>query len=223
MSPNPSATGRRLVLALTGASGIELGAVALRMLAADARVERIFLLASEHALRVMHDELGWKPGPRSELAVQLLAGSLETSADGSGKTPPFLPGLEKIENPSSQDIGHALASGSFPHDGMLVLPCSMGALGAIAHGLSDNLIERAADVCLKERRPLILAPRETPLNLIHLRNMMAAAEAGAIIFPLMPAFYDRALTAQAMMRQFVARILAHLNLPQDEAFVWPGR
>ncbi len=213
---HPSSPGRRIVLALTGASGIELGAVALRLLAADTRVERIFLLASDHALRVMHDELGWKPGARSELAAQLLAGAPAGS-------PAFPPGLEKIETLSSRDIGHALASGSFPHDGMLVLPCSMGTLGAIAHGLSDNLIERAADVCLKERRTLVLAPRETPLNLIHLRNLLAAAEAGATIFPLMPAFYDRALAPDAMMRQFAARILAHLNLPQDDAFVWRGR
>ncbi len=197
--------GRRIVLALTGASGIELGAVALRLLAADARVERIYLLVTEHALRVMQDELGWRPGARSELPARLLDGG---------------PGREKIEAPSNQDIGHALASGSFPHDGMLVLPCSMGTLGAIAHGLSDNLVERAADVCLKERRRLILAPRETPLNLIHLRNLLAAAEAGAVIFPLMPAFYDRAKTPEAIMRQFAARVLAQLELPQKEAFVW---
>lgn len=209
MSSDPHcAEGRRIVLAMTGASGIELGAMALRLLAADQRVGRIYLLVSDHALRVMHDELDWKPGPRSEMAGMMLDGR---------------PGREKIEAPASQDIGHALASGSFPHDGMLVLPCSMGTLGAIAHGLSDNLIERAADVCLKERRTLVLAPRETPLSLIHLRNLVAAAEAGAVILPIMPAFYDRAATPEAMMGQFAARALALLQLPQAAAFAWEGK
>ncbi|MGH9483192.1 MAG: UbiX family flavin prenyltransferase, partial [Terriglobales bacterium] len=102
-------------------------------------------------------------------------------------------------------------------------PCSLGTCAAIAHGLADSLIERAADVCLKERRRLILAVREAPLNRVHLRNLLAADEAGATIFPVMPAFYDRALTADAMIQQFCSRLLEHLGLPQPGAFQWQGQ
>jgi 4-hydroxy-3-polyprenylbenzoate decarboxylase len=118
------------------------------------------------------------------------------------------------------DIGAAIASGSYPSNGMIVLPCSMGTLAAIANGMANSLITRAADVTLKERRPLILCVRETPFNRIHLRNMMLAAEAGAVIFPCIPAFYNQPQDSTEMARQFVYRVLAHLGLPQPGAFVW---
>ena len=118
------------------------------------------------------------------------------------------------------DIGASIASGSYPSSGMIVLPCSMGTLATIAHGLANTLIARAADVTLKERRPLLLCVRETPLNRIHLRNMQAAAEAGAVIFPVIPAFYNRPSTLDEMVTQYVCRVLAHIGLPQAEASIW---
>jgi 4-hydroxy-3-polyprenylbenzoate decarboxylase len=103
---------------------------------------------------------------------------------------------------------------------MIVLPCSMGTLAGIANGMAGNLIERAADVCLKERRPLILCLRETPFNKIHIRNMGLAADAGATIFPVMPAFYNRPTDSDEMAHQFVCRVLAHIGLAQPDAYVW---
>ncbi len=103
-----------------------------------------------------------------------------------------------------------------------MLPCSMGTLSKIAQGAADQLIERAADVCLKEQRPLLLCLRETPFNKVHLRNMELAAEAGATIFPVIPAFYNLPADTAAMAREFVHRVLAHLGLPQADAYQWSG-
>ena len=118
------------------------------------------------------------------------------------------------------DIAASIASGSYHSHGMIVLPCSMGTLAAIANGLANSLIARAADVTLKERRPLLLCVRETPFNRIHLRNMTLAAEAGAVIFPVIPAFYNRPSDSTEMARQFVYRVLAYIGLPQPDAYVW---
>ncbi len=202
-----TADSQTLILALTGASGIALGRMALQYLAADARVGHIYLVVSDHGRRVMWEELGERPASGQTLPDFLLRGGI---------------GREKIECLEPRDIGAAIASGSVAHQGMLILPCSMGTLAAISHGLSDNLIERAADVCLKERRRLVLAIRETPFNLIHLRNMLAVTEAGATVFPIMPTFYDRAVTPEDGMRQFVARVLAHFQLDPAGMFRWPG-
>jgi 4-hydroxy-3-polyprenylbenzoate decarboxylase len=103
---------------------------------------------------------------------------------------------------------------------MIVLPCSMGTLASIANGLAQNLIHRAADVCLKENRPLILCVRETPFNRIHLRNMQLASDAGATIFPAIPTFYNHPQTTQDMARNFAHRVLAHIGLPQPNAYQW---
>jgi 4-hydroxy-3-polyprenylbenzoate decarboxylase len=105
---------------------------------------------------------------------------------------------------------------------MVVMPCSVGTLGRIAHGDASHLIERAADVALKEKRPLVLCVRETPLNKIHIHNMLQAADAGATIFPLIPAFYYRPASLDEMAREFAYRVLAHLGLPQPGAFRWKG-
>ena len=194
-----------VTLAVTGASGAMLARIALEMLARDERVGRIDLVASAHGLRVAHEELGLEAGPLPELTERLLG-------HASGK----------VQVHDNRNIGANIASGSCPSRGMIVLPCSMGTLAAIAHGTADSLIERAADVCLKERRPLLLAIRETPLHRIHLQNMLAAHEAGATLFPVMPAFYDRARTLEEAGRQFVCRVLAHLGLEQESAFQWQG-
>ena len=190
-----------LTVALTGASGAILGRELLRALEADERVARVHFVASENSLRVLAEELGISG--RNGLLEKLLG------------TPPV-----KTVQHSDADIGAAIASGSYPSNGMIILPCSMGTLAAIANGLANSLIARAADVTLKERRPLILCVRETPFNRIHLRNMTLAAEAGAVIFPVIPAFYDHPIDSTEMARQFVCRVLAHIGLPQPGAYVW---
>jgi 4-hydroxy-3-polyprenylbenzoate decarboxylase len=190
-----------LTVAITGASGAILGRELLRALEADERVERVHLVASENSLRVLAEELGLSG--RNGLLEKLL-----DTAPG------------KTVQHADADIGAAIASGSYPSNGMIILPCSMGTLAAIAHGLANSLVARAADVTLKERRPLILCVRETPFNRIHLRNMTLAAEAGAVIFPVIPAFYNHPIDSTEMARQFVCRVLAHIGLPQPGAYVW---
>ena len=192
-----------LTVAVTGASGSIFGQQLLRALERDSRVTHVNFIASENSLRVIAEEL--QLSGRSELITKLLG---KPSA--------------KIRQHAESDIGAGPASGSYPSAGMIVLPCSMGTLAGIAHGLASNLIERAADVSLKERRPLILCVRETPFNKIHLRNMSLAADAGAVIFPVIPAFYHRPMDAAEMAEQFVCRVLAHIGLPQAEAYVWKG-
>lgn len=190
---------------MTGASGAVLARLALQALVADARVGEINLVPTAHAVRVAHAELHLEEGPLKDFAGHLLGAA-----------------AEKVRVHDNRDIGATIASGSYPVDAMLVLPCSMGTLAAIAHGLADNLVERAADVCLKERRPLLLAVREAPFNRIHLQNMLAAHDAGAMIFPVVPAFYDGACTWEQAATQFVFRLLAQVGLPQPQAFQWPG-
>jgi flavin prenyltransferase len=192
-----------LTVAITGASGSIFGQRLLRALERDSRVSHVNFIASENSLRVIAEELHLSG--RSELITKLLG---KPSA--------------KILQHTESDIGAGPASGSYPSAGMIVLPCSMGTLAGIANGLASNLIERAADVSLKERRPLILCVRETPFNKIHLRNMSLAADAGAVIFPVIPAFYNRPMDAAEMAEQFVCRVLAHIGLPQPEAYVWKG-
>ncbi|MDO9263255.1 MAG: UbiX family flavin prenyltransferase, partial [Desulfosalsimonadaceae bacterium] len=126
----------------------------------------------------------------------------------------------RIDEIPPDDFSAPIASGSFRHDGMVVAPCSMNTLAAIANGISDNGIHRAADVCLKEHRPLILLPRETPLSLIHLKNMVRAAEAGAVIMPPSPGFYHRPQTIDALVDGVVARILDHLGFAHDFSPRW---
>lgn len=193
--------GFNLTVAITGASGSIFGRELLRALEADERVSRIHFVASENSLRVMAEEL--EISGRNDLLEKLL-----------GTSP------KKTVQHADSDIGAAIASGSYPSNGMIVLPCSMGTLAAIANGLANGLIARAADVTLKERRPLLLCVRETPFNRIHLRNMTLAAEAGATIFPVIPAFYNKPVDSTEMARQFVCRVLAHIGLPQPGAYVW---
>ena len=190
-----------LTVALTGASGAVFGIELLRALEADGRVERVHFVASENSLRVVAEELC--VSGRSNLLEKLL-----------GTAP-----VKTVQH-SDSDIGAPIASGSYPSNGMIVLPCSMGTLAAIANGLANSLIARAADVTLKERRPLLLCVRETPFNRIHLRNMTLAAEAGAVIFPVIPAFYNKPIDSTEMARQFVCRVLAHIGLAQPGAYVW---
>ncbi len=190
-----------ITVALTGASGAVFAREMLLALESDQRVSRVHFVASESSLRVLAEELGISG--RTDLLERLL-----------GRP------AQKTGQLADANIGASIASGSHPSAGMIVLPCSMGTLAAIANGLANTLIARAADVTLKERRPLILCVRETPFNRIHLRNMALAAEAGAVIFPVIPAFYFKPTDSTEMARQFVCRVLAHLGLPQPGAFVW---
>ncbi len=170
----------------------------------DERVGTVNLIFSDSGLRVMAEELGI--GGRNELVSKLL----------ERESP-------KVQQQNNTDIGANVASGSYPTDAMIVLPCSMGTLARIANGMAIQLIERAADVCLKEKRPLVLCVRETPFNRIHLRNMTLAAEAGATIFPVIPAFYFRPSTTDEIAREYVNRVLGHVGLPQPDAFQWKAK
>ncbi len=192
---------RTLTVAVTGASGSIFPKHLLDALERDDRVGTINLILSDSGLRVMAEELG--VSGRAELLPKLLG------------RPPV-----KIAQQNNNDIGANVASGSYATDAMIVLPCSMGTLARIANGMAIHLIERAADVCLKECRPLVLCVRETPFNRIHLRNMTLAAEAGATIFPVIPAFYFHPASTDDIAREFVNRVLAHVGLPQAGAYQW---
>jgi 4-hydroxy-3-polyprenylbenzoate decarboxylase len=197
---------KNLTVAATGASGGIFLRHLLLAVDGDKRVETVNFIASDSALRVMAEELDLKG--RSDLVSQILGSPAGKSI--------------KIQTQSNADIGANVASGSYPADAMVVIPCSMGTLARIANGVAAQLIERAADVSLKEKRPLVLCVRETPLNKIHIRNMYRAADAGATIFPVIPAFYYRPASLDEMAREFAYRVLAHLGLPQPKAFHWKG-
>src|SRR5206468_4715560 len=192
------------IIAATGASGAVFAREILRMAELDKRVAKVDFVASDGAMRVFAEELNITG--RNDLVAQLI-----------GAKP------KKTTQHSNDNIGATIASGSYPVDAMIVLPCSMGTLARIANGLALYLIERAADVCLKEQRRLVLCTRETPLNKIHIRNMQYAADAGATIFPVVPTFYNHPIDSNEMARQFVCRVLAHIGLPQKDAYIWSGK
>ena len=207
---------QNLTVATTGASGSIFLRHLLLAVAADKRVQTVNFVTSDSGLRVMAEELGIKG--RSNLVAQILGSASRSSSQLSSRKLQ----LKKISLQANADIGANVASGSYPADAMVVLPCSMGTLARIANGIASQLIERAADVCLKEKRPLVLCVRETPLNKIHIRNMYRAADAGATVFPLIPAFYYGPASLDEMAREFAYRVLAHLGLPQPDAFRWKG-
>jgi 4-hydroxy-3-polyprenylbenzoate decarboxylase len=194
---------QNLTIATTGASGSLFLRHLLLAVERDKRVPTVNFIASDSALRVMAEELGLRG--RTNLVGQVLGRA-----------------SRKIHQQSDADIGANVASGSYPADAMVVMPCSVGTLARIANGIASHLIERAADVCLKEKRPLVLCVRETPLNKIHIRNMYRAADAGATIFPLIPAYYFRPATLDQMAHELACRVLAHLGLPQADAYRWKG-
>ncbi len=212
----PNHPPRNLTVASTGASGAIFLRQLLLAVAGDERIETVNFIASDSALRVMAEELGIKG--RSNLIGRIL----DVSKTGVSTTQANKIQLHKIKEQSNADIGANVASGSYPADAMIVIPCSVGTLARIANGIAAQLIERAADVSLKEKRPLVLCVRETPLNKIHIRNMYRAADAGATIFPLIPAFYYGPASLDEMAREFANRVLAHLGLPQPGAFRWKG-
>ena len=202
---NPTRPGKTIVLGVTGASGALLARRALEMLEADARVGKIHLVISGSGLKVLRDEL-------------------EIDVSKSAAVPNLLAGREtrKTAYLLDSDIGAAIASGSYPVDGMVVIPCTTGCLAQVANGISSTLIERAADVCLKEGRKLILAVRDAPFSRVHLENMLKAHDAGAVIFPIIVSFYHRPKAIDDLVTQFCCRVLAHLGLEQEAQFRWQG-
>ena len=185
---------KRIVVAISGASGAIYGVRLLQMLREIAQVQT-HLTVSDAGLLNLQQELDM-----DRAAVEALADVVH----------------------AARDVGAAIASGSFQCDGMVIAPCSMRTLAAVAHGLADNLITRAADVMLKERRRLILMVRETPLNLAHLRNMTSVTEMGGIIFPPLPGFYHRPQSVAELVDQTVSRVVDLLGLPQPQAPRWGG-
>ena len=211
----PNHPAQNLTIATTGASGAIFLRQFLLAVDRDQRVKTINFIASDSALRVMAEELG--VNGRSNLVSRILGTSSSKAASrASSKI------HDKIKEQSNADIGANVASGSYPADAMIVIPCSVGTLARISNGIAAQLIERAADVTLKEKRPLVLCVRETPLHKIHIRNMYRAADAGATIFPLIPAFYYGPTSLDEMAREFAYRVLAHLGLSQPHAFRWKG-
>jgi len=185
---------KRLVVAITGASGAMYGIRLLQWLRESAQVET-HLMISDAGVLSMHYELDMK---RKD--VEALADVVH----------------------SVRDVGACVASGSFQSEGMIVAPCSMKTLGSVAHGLSDNLISRAADVMLKERRRLVLMVRETPFNLAHLRNMTSVTEMGGIIYPPLPALYQKPQSIEDMVDHTTGRVLDLFGIQQTLAPQWQG-
>ena len=205
MANSNSGRKKNIILGVTGASGALFARRTLQILEADPRVEKIHLVVSGSGLRLLRDELDLNTSKSAQI----------TSALAEGKA-------RKTEYLLDSDIGASIASGSYHVDGMVVIPCTTGCLAQVAAGISGTLIERAADVCLKQSRKLILAVRDAPFNRIHLENMLRAQLAGAVIFPIIPTFYDRPKTIEDLVTQFCYRVLALLNLEQARQFRWLG-
>jgi len=194
-----------VTIGVTGASGAILAQKTLMLLEEDSRVARVHLVVTEAGQRLLMEELGITSGDLKQLPSRIL---------GRATT--------KIEILPNKDVGASIASGSYAVDSMIVIPCSMNTLGAIAHGMSEDLVARAADVMLKENRKLILCVRDTPFNRVHLENMMRAQQAGAVIMPVVPAFYHHPKTIADLVTQYVCRVLAQIGLPQEEMYRWAG-
>jgi 4-hydroxy-3-polyprenylbenzoate decarboxylase len=205
MPTSQTALGKRLILGVTGASGAIFARRMLQLLEADDRVGKIHLVISGSGLKVMRDELDLEVSRSADIPSALAAQA-----------------VAKTEHLLDSDIGASIASGSYAVDSMVVIPCTTGCLAQVAHGISDTLIERAADVCLKESRKLVLAVRDAPFNQIHLKNMLRAQAAGAVIFPIIPSFYHRPKTLDDLVTQFCCRVLAQLGLEQADQFRWRG-
>lgn len=192
---------RRIVVGITGASGAIYGVRIVRML--EPWFDVVYLCVSHHGREVLATELGLQ----ADNAEALVCGLLGRESD-------------RIEVLDPEDYFTPPASGSVHHEGMVIAPCSMGTAGRIASGVSTDLITRAADVCLKERRRLVLVVRETPLSVVHLRNLTALAEAGAVIMPASPSFYHHPRTVEEMVDTVVARAARHLGVGDSESREW---
>jgi 4-hydroxy-3-polyprenylbenzoate decarboxylase len=203
---NMSDTQKQIVtVGVTGASGAILAQKTLALLEEDTRVARVHLVVTEAGQRLFTEELGITSGDLKQLPSRILGHP-----------------VGKIEILPNKDVGASIASGSYAVNSMVLIPCSMGTLGAIANGISDDLVARAADVMLKEGRKLVLCVRDTPVNRVHLENMLRAQQAGAVIMPAVPAFYHQAKTIDDLVTQYVCRVLAQIGLPQEKMYRWTG-
>ena len=201
----PPTKDKVITIGVTGASGAIFAQKTLSLLEEDPRVGRVHLVVTETGQRLFAEELGITSGDLKKLTARII-----------GRT------SRKIETISNKDVGASIASGSYEVDAMIVIPCTMGALSAIANGVSDDLVGRSADVMLKEGRKVILCVRDTPFNRIHLENMLRALQAGAVIMPVVPAFYDNPQTIDDLVTQFACRALAQAGLPQEKMHRWTG-
>jgi len=194
-----------VTVGVTGASGAILAQKTLALLEEDPRVSRIHLVITEAGQRLFAGELGITSGDLKPLPSRVLGHP-----------------VAKIDVLPNKDVGASIASGSYAVDSMVIIPCSMGTLGAIAGGISDDLVSRAADVMLKEGRKLVLCVRDTPFNRVHLENMLRAQQAGAVIMPAVPAFYHHPKTIDDLVTQYVCRVLAQIGLAQEQMYRWVG-
>lgn len=194
---------RNVTLAVTGAGGTRIARFVLESLVKDDRVGRVDLMVSAAGRKVIAHETG-RNGVGD--AVELLLGAP----------------AQKVVAWDPEDLAGGPTSGSYPSWGMLVVPCALGVVGRVAQGTANTLIERAADVTLKERRPLLLCVRETPFNLIHLRNMTQVTEAGATVYPMIPTFYNAPSSVDHIYEEFTARLLGFIGLPQSDYYTYSG-
>lgn len=190
-------SGKRFTVAITGASGSAFGVALLRRLSGSELVTEVSLLLSPTGRRCLADECWMKLDDLTKLSP-------------------------KIRHHDERDLGAAISSGSYRQDGMAIIPCSAGALGRIAAGISEGLVSRAADVCLKERCPLVLCLRETPLNRIHLENMLRVHDAGAVVMPIMPGFYTRPASFDDLFDTFATRVMDQLGISEPDPRRWKG-
>jgi len=194
---------RNVTLAVTGAGGTRIARFVLESLVKDDRVGQVDLMVSASGRKLIAHETG-----RDSVgdAVELLLGA----------------SAKKVVTWDPEDLAGGPTSGSYPSWGMLVVPCALGVVGRIAGGTANTLIERAADVTLKERRPLVLCVRETPFSLIHLRNMTQVTEAGGTVYPMIPTFYNVPSSVDQVYEEFTARLLGFIGLPQSDYYAYTG-
>jgi 4-hydroxy-3-polyprenylbenzoate decarboxylase len=197
---------KSITVGITGASGSIYAQKLLRLLHESAEIARIDLVVSRAGVRVVHEELGINVAGTESRVVRDLVGCES----------------DKIIVHPAADIGATIASGSYLSDAMVIVPCSMSSLGCIATGVTRDLVHRAADVMMKESRPLILVPRETPLHAIHLENMLKLAQIGVRIVPAMPSFYHFPQTIDDLVEHFVRRLLDHLGIRHEQQTRWEG-
>jgi len=199
------ANAKTITVGVTGASGAILAQKILALLDADTRVSKIHLVITEAGQRIFSEELAIPAGAPNQFLTRLLGCA-----------------SAKIEILPNKDVGASIASGSYSVNAMAVIPCSVGTLAKIAAGTCDDLVSRAADVMLKENRKLVLCVRDTPFSRLHLENMLRTQQAGAVIMPAIPAFYNAPKTIDDLVTQYVCRVLAQMDLAQREMFRWTG-
>lgn len=197
---------KTITIGITGASGSIYAQRLLALLNDSSEVARIDLVITQAGVRVVGEELGLKVAGNDPRVVRELLGK----------------DSEKVVVHSASDIGATIASGSYLSDAMIIVPCSMGSLAAIATGITRDLVHRAADVMLKENRTLIIVPRETPFNVIHLENMLKLARMGVRIVPAMPSFYHFPQTIDDLVEHFTHRLLDHLGIGHEQLTRWEG-